>query len=296
MSNKIIYAILGLISFASCTPYLNTSVSLDEAVGKGEAKTVSSRGKVTFFNSIELVDSNYYGVKGKQRVLLNEVSVPSVYLSVYSNSESVSQDSIATYRIITKDGNEFIGSLEEQDAKKIMLKTSNFGIITIQKADLQSMTIIEEEKIIDGAYWQEHMQSTRHFWSPNGYGLKKGEAYYQNVWLFFNQVSVGVTDNILIGGGLIPLFLLAGTPSPVWVTPKVSFPVVENKVNVGVGGLFATVVGSEGSNLGITYGTATFGPRDMNLTVGVGYGYLDGDWGSTPTFSLSYISRVGKRG
>ena len=114
--------------------------------------------------------------------------------------------------------------------------------------------------------------------------------------MFFNQVSVGVTDNILIGGGLIPLFLLAGTPSAVWVTPKVSFPVVENKVNVGVGGLFATVVGSEGSNLGITYGTATFGPRDMNLTVGVGYGYLDGDWGSTPTFSLSYISRVGKRG
>ena len=105
-----------------------------------------------------------------------------------------------------------------------------------------------------------------------------------------------MTDNLLIGGGLIPAFFFGGAPTPVWITPKVSFPVVENKVNIGVGGLFATVIGVNDTNLGIAYGTATFGPRDKNLTVGIGYGYAGGDWASRPTFSLSFISRVGRKG
>ena len=218
------------------------------------------------------------------------------YSLVTFSMPEVKQDTTLTYRITTIDGNEFIGTLVEQDPQKIVLKTSNLGVITIQKINLKSMEIIETEKIKDGAYWADHMQSTRHFWSPNGYGLRKGEAYYQNVWIFFNQFSVGITDNILLGGGIIPAFLIAGTPTPVWITPKVSFPVVKDKVNIGVGGLFATVIGEDNANFGIAYGTATFGPRDKNVTVGVGYGYAGNSWASSPTFSLSYIARVGRKG
>jgi hypothetical protein len=209
---------------------------------------------------------------------------------------TVMQDTTLIYRIITLDGNEFIGTIVEQDAQQIVLKTERFGIITIQKDNLRSINLIESEIIKDGTYWADHMQSTRHFWSPNGYGLKKGEAYYQNVWIFFNQFSVGVTDNILIGGGLIPLFFFAGTATPMWITPKVSFPIVKDKVNVGAGGLFATVLGEDDTNLGILYGTSTFGPRDKNLTVGIGYGYANGQWADKPTFSLSFLSRVGRKG
>jgi len=220
---------------------------------------------------------------------------PLSFAPIRYNLPTTLQDTLS-YQIITNDGNEFIGTIIEQDPQKIVLKTASLGIITIQKSNIKSMTLIASEKIKDGAYWEDHMQSTRHFWSPNGYGLKKGEAYYQNVWIFFNQFSVGITDNILLGGGIIPAFLIAGTPTPVWITPKVSFPVVKDKVNVGVGGLFATVLGESNSNIGITYGTATFGPRDKNVTVGIGYGYADGSWASSPTFSLAFISRVGKRG
>ena len=220
------------------------------------------------------------------------------YSAKYYRLPLISQDTTKSYQIITNDGNVFIGTIIEQDEQKIVLKTEQFGSITIQKTNLQSMTLIEAEKIIDGDYWQDHMQSTRHFWMPNAYGLKKGEAYYQNVWIFFNQFSVGVTDNILLGGGLIPGFLFGGAPTPIWFTPKVSFPVVKNKVNVGAGGLFATALSAdgEGGNLGIVYGQTTFGPRDKNVTLGVGYGYADGNWATKPTFSLGFISRVGRKG
>ena len=218
------------------------------------------------------------------------------YSTEYYSLPVIVQDTTLTYRIVTLDGNEFIGTIVEQDGQKIVLKTEQFGIITIQKVNLKSINLIESEKIKDGAYWADHMQSTRHFWSPNGYGLKKGEAYYQNVWIFFNQFSVGVTDNILIGGGIIPLFLFAGTSTPVWITPKVSFPLVKEKVNIGAGGLFATVLGEADTNFGILYGTSTFGPRDKNVTVGVGYGYANGSWATKPTFTLSFLSRVGRKG
>jgi len=218
------------------------------------------------------------------------------YSSAKFRLPAITQDTTLVYQIITTDGNKYIGTLVEFNGPSLVLKTPNLGVITINKFDIRKMTLIEPGKVKDGNYWQDHMQSTRHFWSPNSYGLKKGEAYYQNVWIFFNQVSVGVTDNILLGGGMIPAFLIAGSPTPVWFTPKVSFPLVENKINVGGGGLFATVLGEPDTNFGIVYGTATFGARDKNITVGVGYGYGNSSWATQPTFSLSYISRVGRKG
>jgi len=58
-------------------------------------------------------------------------------------------------------------------------------------------------------------------------GLHKGEGYYQNIWVFWNQASFGVTENFSLGFGIIPLFLFggeAGQYSPIWVVPKLSYP------------------------------------------------------------------------
>ena len=206
------------------------------------------------------------------------------------------QDSVRTVLVVTADGNEFVGQLLEETSTYVKLQTATYGELTIQKIRIKSLQDVQKSKVRSGILWKDHMQSTRYFWQPNGYGLKKGEAYYQNVWVFFNQISVGVTDNLLIGGGIIPLFLIAGSPTPVWITPKVSIPVVKDKVNLGIGGLFATVIGEEDLNLGIAYGSATFGARDRNFTFGMGYGYSGGSWTNRPIFSANFLSRVGSRG
>jgi hypothetical protein len=205
------------------------------------------------------------------------------------------QDTVR-YRVETRDGNEFIGTIVFQDENTIRLKTEKLGEITIKKVDVKSMVPITRKADSRGRYWFDNPQATRYFWQANGYGLKKGEAYYQNIWIFFNQASVGITNNFSIGAGLMPLFLFAGAPSPAWLTPKFSVPIVKDKVNLGGGALIGTVLGEEESGFGIAYGVTTFGSRDRNLSIGLGYGYAGGGWADNPTISVSAMIRTGERG
>jgi len=198
-------------------------------------------------------------------------------------------------KIETIDGNEYIGKIVEENNDDLVLETESLGRITIKKVNVKTREIISVEKIKDGKYWFDNPQSTRYFWSPNGYGLKKGEGYYQNVWVLFNQVSVGVTDNFSVGFGTIPLFLF-GASTPVWLTPKFSIPVVAEKFNIGAGALVGTVIGEEESGFGLLYGITTFGSRDKNISIGLGYGYAGEKLADTPTVSVSSLIRTSQRG
>ncbi len=206
------------------------------------------------------------------------------------------RDTTTLYIIQTTDGNEYIGQIVDENETFILLKTARLGEITINKQDIRSIKAVDEAKVVEGEYWYRNLQSSRYFFSPNGYGLKKGEGYYQNVWVVYNQASIGITDNISIGAGTIPLFLLAAPFSPVWIVPKLSVPIVENKFNLGAGALLGTVVGEEGTSFGIVYGLGTVGSPDRNASLGVGFGFAGSDFLSTPVISFSALYRITKNG
>lgn len=219
-------------------------------------------------------------------------------LNIHRAQAQTSPDSLV-YRVETRDGNSFIGTILDQDTERIILRTTRFGEITILKRDITRMAITKADGLSDQPVMFENPQSTRYFWSPNGYGLRRGEAYYQNVWVLFNQASVGVTDNFSVGAGMMPLFLFAGAPTPVWFTPKLSFPVVKDRVNIGAGALVGTVIGGGetfNGSAGLLYGLSTFGSRDKNMTIGLGYGFAEGEIASTPVLTVSGMLRTGPRG
>ena len=205
------------------------------------------------------------------------------------------QDSLKT-RIETLDGNEYIGIILEKNDGKIRLQTEKLGVIVINTADIKQMSEIIAPKAKDGSYWLDNPQATRYFWSPNGYNLKKGEGYYQNVWILFNQIVYGFTDHFSGGVGIFPLVLFGGGPTPFWVTAKFSVPVVENKINLGVGGLAGTVIGEENTSFGILYGLGTFGSKDKNLSIGLGWAFADGEMAKNPTVNISGMIRTGSKG
>lgn len=207
----------------------------------------------------------------------------------------VKQDT-SLFLIETNDGNEYIGKIISQDKESVTIQTEQLGVLTIPKASIKRMEPISKKQFVKGEYWFDNPQSTRYFWQPNGFGLKKGEGYYQNVWILFNQASVGITDNLSIGAGMVPLFLFAGAPTPIWFTPKLSIPISPDKFNLGLGGLLGTVLGEPESGFGVAYGTATIGNRNTNMSVGLGYGYLSGNWADSPMVTLSAMIRTGKRG
>lgn len=194
------------------------------------------------------------------------------------------------------DGNEFFGKILGQDTAQIVMSTQVLGELTIPRSAIKQIVILRNGKIIEGKLWGENPQAARYFWTPNGYGLKAGEGYYQNVWVLFNQVSVGVSDQFSLGGGIVPLFLFAGGPTPVWITPKFSIPISKERFNLGGGALIGTVLGENKNGFGIAYGIVTFGDQDKNLSAGLGYGYAGGEWNNAPVVNISAMIRTGPRG
>ena len=184
--------------------------------------------------------------------------------AVYAQEDSEA----ALVRIETKDGNEYTGKIVRQDSSRIFLATQTLGEIAIRKSDIKSQENLRIEQIKNGEIWFANPQSTRYFWSPNGYGLKKGEGYYQNIWVLWNQFAYGLTENFSVGGAIIPVFLFGGAPTPVFGTAKISFPIEKEKINLGAGVIAGTVLGEPETGFGILYGLSTFGSRDNNLSFG----------------------------
>ncbi|MDH5397361.1 MAG: hypothetical protein OEX02_04400 [Cyclobacteriaceae bacterium] len=187
-------------------------------------------------------------------------------------SQEISADT-SRYLVETTDGNLFYGQVISSNDETLVFRADHYGVITLHKDFVKNMKEIRPVQEVAGQYWPEDIQATRYFWAPNGYGLKKKEGYYQNIWVLWNQVAYGATDRFSIGGGIIPLFLFDGAPTPVWITPKVSLPLKKDKVNLGTGALLGSVLG-EKNEFGILYGMMTFGSRDKNMSLGYGNGFI----------------------
>jgi hypothetical protein len=139
------------------------------------------------------------------------------FLSAYSQNTG---DTLV-YRVETIDGNEFIGRIVFEDEEKIILNTTTFGELSIPRSSVKRLSAIKPERIIEGVHWFENPQASRYFWAPNGYGLKAGEGYYQNIYVFYNQFSYGASDYFSIGAGIIPLFSVCRHINPDLACSKV---------------------------------------------------------------------------
>ncbi len=218
------------------------------------------------------------------------------------------------FQIETIDGNTFIGSIESENATEIVFETKSIGKITIQKSNIKTIKEIETPKIINGQYWFTNPNSTRYVITPSAFNLKKGEGYYQNLYLFVQSFQVGVTDNFSIGGGTEIATILFAQKAPLffYITPKYTVK-VDTNLRLGAGVLYMNVNGGDLTNinnhLGMVYGLGTIGNRDNNFTAGLGWSFIksnnlnsnngqrDSDFhlASRPTITLSGMARLTKR-
>lgn len=232
----------------------------------------------------------------KTRIKVCQFILLLVFILTGLTSKAQDKSKEKTYLIETTDGNTYTGLVLSSDSTKVVLKTDKLGEITLLKSDIKMKTALESNQVKGGKIWLENPQSTRYFYSPNGYGLKTGEGYYQNVWVLVNSFAVGINDYVSIGGGIIPLFLFAGAPTPVYITAKVSIPVVKNKFNLGAGVLAGTALGESETGFGILYGIATVGSKDANVSLGMGYGFVSGAFSKAPMINVNGMVRIGARG
>jgi hypothetical protein len=220
------------------------------------------------------------------------LSIVLLLFSVYHADVVMGQDS-PMVRVTTTDGNVFLGSLISENEKEVQVEVSGIGIVTIERSKIRSIERLSTWNIRYGVYWHDNPQPTRYFFSTNAIGMKKGKWYYQNTWILFNNVNSGITDNISLGAGIIPLFLFGGTPeTPFWLIPKVTYNIPESDFHIGSGALIGGVLGSDVGGFGIVFGNLTYGNTDRNVTLGLGYGYAGSTWATRPVLNLNGMTRI----
>lgn len=231
-----------------------------------------------------------------QKLLFLFLSVCFLCIGTVELSAQQTQDS-TLYIIETVDGNQYVGTIMSQDDQKVEFKTATLGVLNISRDQISTMELARDAFLKEGRFTEENPFSTRYFAGPSAYSLRKGEGFYQNTWVLYNTVSFGVSDNVDIGLGMVPIFLFTlgsgDGVTPIWVTSKVSVPLEKDKVNLAVGGLYLAVLGEDtGPGGGFLYGVTTFGSRDKNVSAGLGWGYgFDAGISSTPTFTLGIMQR-----
>ncbi len=204
------------------------------------------------------------------------------------------QDSEKVVKITTNNGTILNGTVIYLDEKTITIKTL-YGENNITRTDIESIEYIDVNEVVNEGD-VDYYSGSHYLFGQSAFGLKKGQVYYENTYLFLNNFTFGVTDNFSIGGGFEIASILFGTQFPImFITPKLSFPFS--------GGAFSVasslgVVPSDGTSAaGLLSAALTLGtPRD-NFTLGVatGYTFNDGLADGVIPISFSGIKRVSEK-
>lgn len=221
-------------------------------------------------------------------------------ISIVNNcfSQEISSD-LRSVTIETVDGLIIKGKIVSQTRTYLKLKTNSAGIITIEKSKIKSIengTVSSEGQEIEGNKLKEY--PSKYFLGGSAYNLNRGEAYYANTGIFFNEIIYGVTNNFSIGAGVIPLFLFNGSPTPLWFKAKLSYPIVENKINISGGFIAGSIFSRDEIEdigiIGAVYGIATFGSKHKNVSIGINYAFGDREL-SPPIITLNGKAKISKR-
>ncbi len=194
-------------------------------------------------------------------------------LTTIGSFAQTEQDSTqVNHKIIKQNGKCFVGTIVFQDAREVLLKTDDLGLVYIPKHEIEKISEINDSnEIVTGGLF-----ATRYFLTTNGFSIDKGDNYVQ--WnLFGPDFQFGVADNFTLG------VMTSWVGLPIVGTAKYSGKIAD-KLYGGLGFL-----GGTGSwaypeyGLLLPFGFLSGGDRENNINFTAGYGAL---------FYTRYISDI----
>lgn len=127
-----------------------------------------------------------------------------------------------------------------------------------------------------GKFDRKDRDMHRHLFSPTAINIKKGEAFYQNIYLAGNKFTYGFKDNFSLAVGIDAWSLIWWEELIFFMHPRFSFELDEN-VRFGCGVMAGTYLYDIGGDwdqiIAVAYSNLTFGNQDANFSIGAGYGY-----------------------
>lgn len=206
-------------------------------------------------------------------------------------------DSTQVQILETTDGSTLIGRIVEVGENEIQFE-SQIGRTTILISKIKDVRQQPLSSMKQGKYWFPNPNATRLYIAPTGRMLKAGDGYFTDIYLFFGGFSYGLTDQLTIGAGL-SLFPAVSIDKQLWfLTPKMGIA-VNDELSLAVGALIIAIPDIDddvGSPLvGGIYGVGTYGSLDNNLTLGIGYGFADGELADKPILIVGAQTRLSQR-
>jgi hypothetical protein len=188
-------------------------------------------------------------------------------------------DTTAIYRITLNDDSELLGKIKSESDSLIFFITNAGLELSLDKKMIKQQKVIKGEWRGD-TYLRADPNRTRLLFAPTGRTLSAGEGYFSAYEIFFPFLAIGITDFITLAGGVT---LFPGAEQQIiYIAPKVRAVHLDN-FDLSGGVLYAHV---EDENFGILYGVATYGTSRASLTLGLGWGFVNGETADNPALMI----------
>jgi hypothetical protein len=200
------------------------------------------------------------------------------------------------YQIKLVDGASVTGKVISQTSTEVVVETNTMGMVTLAKQNIAEAVLLSGRDSSRG--WYPNPNPTKYLLGSSAIPQEKGDGYYQNTWVFFSAFNYAFTDFFSITAGFEIFSILAGGDGPFvyYLNPKVSFEVADN-LYLGGNVLYANTIRttSDFGGLGTLNAFGTYGNDNNNISLGVGWGFVEGDFASKPVISVSGMARLSKR-
>lgn len=207
------------------------------------------------------------------------------YFGEEINIETRIDTTVELHRVILKDGSEINGRIKEHCSDSIRVVTIGGLDVNIRKENIIEIAALYGQ-IVDGEFQRFDPNRTRLFFSPTARPLEAGEGYFSVYEIFFTMLTVGLSDWLAISGGtsLIP----AAETQLVYLNLKVT-PYHDDQFSLAFGGFQSWILDH---SMGIAYGVTTFGSKNYALSIGLGFGNVDGEFTDTPALVVGADLRL----
>jgi hypothetical protein len=182
-------------------------------------------------------------------------------------------------KIVLKDGNTFVGVVESESRDSLIVVLASGGRIVLPRSSLESMNVLKGQ-IVDGRYMRIDPNGSRLFFGPTARPVRAGSGYFSVYELFFPYLAVGIGDIVTLAGGIT---VLPGASSQLfYLGPKISFPLNSETFDLAIGGHYFNAFGQDTEGAGIVYAVTTIGGQMASVTIGGGYGFVEGEFSENP--------------
>ncbi len=247
-----------------------------------------------FIDKVNMFNIQFFGLRVIALLVLFYLLPP--------NNLQAQSDSLTTFlKVKLKDRSDFIGEQLTASKDSLIFRAEDGVIIRLHRSDIWYSYRVQPGKFKRGGYYPDLFNYDKGFVAPHAFGPKKGEAYFENSMLVWNELNLGVNDYISLRLGFdtwgMAMRIFDDSNNEyyepvVLIAPKFSFPAIENKWYFAISPAIANAPDDSGFlDYGFLFLSNSFGNKNNNFTFGAG-AQIFGEGDALSTLYITFSGNI----